>query len=123
MIGLQMDAISSTKIMKRRQQVARLKLTEQRIAALAKPARGGAMGLSQPSWRRSSGWFAGDEGGVSAGRSEDGQRDGPRQGIHEGLASRSYCMGLQRQTSGPAASNRPRAVSQHDKAHRRQQAT
>jgi hypothetical protein len=77
MIGLQMDVISSTKIMKRRQQVARLKLTEQRIAALAKPARGGAMGLSQPSWRRSSGWFAGDEGGVSAGRSEDGQRDRP----------------------------------------------
>jgi integrase len=35
-----MDAISSTKIIKRRQRVARLKLTEQRVAALAKPARG-----------------------------------------------------------------------------------
>jgi integrase len=35
-----MDAISSTKILKRRQQVARLKFTEQRIAALATPARG-----------------------------------------------------------------------------------
>ncbi|WP_426437531.1 tyrosine-type recombinase/integrase [Bradyrhizobium genosp. P] len=35
-----MDAISSTNIVKRRQQVARSKLTEQRIAALARPARG-----------------------------------------------------------------------------------
>lgn len=35
-----MDAISSTNIMRRHQQVDRLKLTEQRIAGLPKPARG-----------------------------------------------------------------------------------
>ena len=35
-----MDAISSTKIMKRRQQVARLKFTDQRIGTLATPVRG-----------------------------------------------------------------------------------